>query len=120
LQAAVSVSHYNLAQSFTASTNDIWGLAIGARYKVSPQTAIIVDYTQPFTDFDLDEFGRDVNPEAGISFGVEFATSSHTFQIFATNLKGIVPQENYVFNATTPPYGQKLMIGFNITRNYNF
>jgi len=115
LQVAPSISHFNTVP--TTKRNDMVAIAFGGRYKISPQTSVIVDYSQPLTKMRLD------NPNPGISFGVEFGTSAHTFQIFATNYWGIVPQENYMYNnkatGLESESGQYL-IGFNITRNYNF
>ena len=116
LQVAPSISHYNKVSS--TMKNDMYSIALGGRYKISPNTAIVFDYSQPLTEFE-----DDTTPPAGISLGAEFGTSSHVFQIFVTNLWGIVPQENYMFNdknnGINGESGQ-FLIGFNITRNYNF
>lgn len=112
-QIAPSISHMNAAEAGTS--NDMIGLAFGGRAKITPGTSIIVDYSQPLTNFD----NEDLQPNAGFSLGVEFGTSGHTFQIFATNYHGIIPQYNYMKN----PYdffSGDILIGFNITRNYNF
>lgn len=112
LQVAPSISHYNLVEP--TMKNDMFGLAAGGRYKISPNTAILVDYSQPLTKF------YSGNPNPGIALGVEFATSGHTFQIFATNYNGLSPQKNYMFNSNDFFEKGDFMIGFNITRNYNF
>ena len=123
LQVAPSVSHYNTVA--TTMRNDMVAIALGGRYKISSQTSVIADYSQPLTKMKLD------NPYPGISLGFEFGTSAHTFQLFATNYWGILPQDNYMFNkkATglegTFGFGKQkksgqYLIGFNITRNYNF
>lgn len=133
LQFAPSISHYNVVESF--EENDRFAIAFGGRYKISPQTSILFDYSQPITKFDRDpndyvngESGllRDTyrgrsNPlnQPGISLGVEFATSAHAFQLFISNYRGIVPQQNYMKNRNDFFYGD-FLIGFNITRNYNF
>ena len=115
-QLSPSISHYNAVPK--GMKNDMFSIALGGRYKVSPQTAVLIDYSQPLTSFD-----DNLDPPAGISLGVEFATSSHAFQIFVTNLWGILPQENYMFNnkgnGLNGTSGQYLL-GFHITRNYNF
>ena len=111
LQVAPSVSHYNVVEN--TMRNDMIAVAFGGRYKISPGTAIIVDYTQPITKFLQD------NPHPGISVGVEFATSAHAFQIFATNYNGLVAQKNIMFNQNDFLKGD-ILIGFNITRVYNF
>ncbi|MFA5297505.1 MAG: DUF5777 family beta-barrel protein [Lutibacter sp.] len=110
MQIAPSVSHFNAVG--TDMENDMFAIAFGGRVKISPQTAIIFDYSQPITKFDSD-------PKPGISIGTEFATSAHSFQIFLTNYSGIVPQQNYMKNQNDF-FKSDFLIGFNITRNYNF
>lgn len=122
LQIAPSISHYNVV--LNTMRNDMVAVAFGGRYKISDQTSILVDYSQPLTKFLKN------NPPPGISLGVEFGTSAHTFQLFMTNYNGIVPQKNYMFNQNNgfgagefKPFGKgggEFLIGFNITRNYNF
>jgi len=115
LQVAPSISHYNVVDRYMR--NDMVAIAFGGRYKISPQTAITFDYSQPITEF-LRE-----NPSPGLSLGVEFATSAHAFQLFITNYHGIVPQKNYMFNKNNfekGPFFDSFLIGFNITRIYNF
>ena len=111
MQISPSWSHYNTVQN--TMRNDMLAVAYGARYKISPQTAIMIDYSQPITQFDYN------NPHPGISFGVEFGTSAHAFQLFVSNYKGIVPQDNYMFNSNDIVI-KDMFIGFNITRIYNF
>ena len=111
LQIAPSISHYNVVKN--TMRNDMVAIAFGGRYKISPQTSIIVDYSQPITEFLQD------NPHPGISIGVEFSTSAHAFQLFATNYNGLVQQKNYMFN-TNDFFKGDFLIGFNITRIYNF
>ena len=110
-QIAPSVSHYNLVDP--TMKKDLVTVAIGGRVKISPQTSILVDYSQPITQFDANQ------PKPGFSIGAEFATSAHEFQIFLSNYNGIVPQKNYMFNQNNFFKGD-FLIGFNITRIYNF
>jgi hypothetical protein len=112
LQLAPSISHYNKVTS-TMRANDLIAIAFGGRFKVSPQTALIFDYTQPITTYSQDD------PKPGLSVGMEFSTSGHSFQLFATNYNGIVPQKNIMFN-TNDFFKGDFLIGFNITRNYSF
>jgi len=118
LQLAPSISHFNQVEPRSDESergfldDDLIAISLGARFKVSPQTAIIFDYSQPLSNIDFD-------PEPGISLGAEFATSAHSFQIFITNYKGLVPQQNYMKNQNDFFSGD-VLIGFNITRNYNF
>ncbi|NND51038.1 MAG: hypothetical protein HKN54_01445 [Flavobacteriaceae bacterium] len=118
LQIAPSVSHYNGVESFMH--NDRYSIAFGGRVKISSQTSILFDYSQPISSFDRDPDNPELsynNP--GVSIGVEFSTSSHAFQLFITNLNGIVPQRNYMKN-TNDFFDGDFLIGFNITRIYNF
>jgi len=50
---------------------------------------------------------------------MEFATSAHAFQIFATNYKGILNQRSQ-FNNNNYWKDGDFMLGFTITRRYNF
>ena len=99
--------------------NDRIAIALGGRIKVSPQTSILFDYSQPITQFeDPEDSDIDLNLP-GISLGVEFATLAHAFQLFITNQNGIVPQYNYM-KTTNDFFDKGILIGFNITRIYNF
>ncbi|MBE0423341.1 MAG: hypothetical protein IBX66_05330 [Lutibacter sp.] len=111
LQVAPSISHFNAVEP--GMQNDMFAIAFGGRVKISPNTAIIADYSQPLTKF------KQGNPHPGISIGAEFATSGHAFQVFLTNYSGIVPQQNYMKNQNDF-FKSEFLIGFNITRNYNF
>ncbi len=116
LQLAPSISHYNVVPE--RMRNDVIALSAGARYKISPQTAILVDYTHPFVHHQGGvELEQD--PEPGFSAGVEFRTSAHAFQIFLSSYQGIVPQKNVMFNQNNFFDGD-ILIGFTITRLYNF
>ena len=111
LQVAPSLSHINTVDNVVR--NDMIAISLGGRYKVTPGTSVIVDYSQPLTKF------YSQNPHPGLSVGVEFGTSAHTFSIFATNYNAIVPQYNYMYN-DNDFFSGDILIGFNITRNYNF
>ncbi|RED44722.1 DUF5777 family beta-barrel protein [Seonamhaeicola aphaedonensis] len=119
-QIAPSISHYNTVESFME--NDRFAIAFGGRAKISPQTSILLDYSQPITQFknvtEADGSITNYN-HPGISLGVEFGTSNHAFQLFITNFRGIVPQQNYM-KTTNDFFNGDFLIGFNITRNYNF
>ena len=117
LQLAPSLSHYNTVDY--GYENDRISIAFGGRVKISPQTSILFDYSQPITSLDDDPVtGLEYN-NPGVSLGVEFSTSAHAFQIFLTNYSGIVPQQNYMKN-TNDFFHKGMLIGFNITRVYNF
>lgn len=119
-QLAPSYTHYNAVKweqqpdnSWETMENDTWGLSVGAKYKVSSSMVIMLGYDQPLTQHTINQ------PLASINFGIEIATSSHAFQVFATNNNRIQPQENFMFNQNDFGDGGWL-IGFNITRLWSF
>lgn len=122
IQIAPSISHQNAVTS--NMKNDMFAIAVGAKFKVSSGTNILIDYSQPLTSYDKATtadlaLGGVNTPKPGISLGVEFNTSAHAFQLFASNYWGIVPQNNYMYNQNDFFSGD-ILIGFNITRIYNF
>lgn len=120
IQVAPSLSHYNAVNGYVEGNsikgqmdNDHIAVSLAGRLKISAQSSIIFDYDQPITDHFTN------NPHPNLALGFEIATSSHAFQFFLGNYSGIVPQENNVFNLNDYELG-KFLIGFNITRNWNF
>ena len=114
---APSMSHYNTVDN--GYKNDRFSIALGGRYKISSQTSIIFDYSQPITKLSDDSDINSIYDNPGISLGAEFSTSGHAFQLFITNFNGILPQQNSMLN-TNDFFDKGLLIGFNITRRYNF
>ncbi|WP_445954703.1 DUF5777 family beta-barrel protein [Yeosuana sp.] len=117
LQIAPSLTHYNTVDF--GNENDRFSVAFGGRYRISSQTSIIFDYSQPLTTLDDDPLTGSSYNNPGISMGAEFSTSAHVFQVFITNYNGILPQQNYMKN-TNDFFNKGILIGFNITRRYNF
>ena len=121
LQAGISMTHYNNVPGYYDSAgkiqsqmqNNNWTFCAGGRYQLSPGTAIIVDFDQPLTQNAMN------NPHPNISFGFEFSTSGHDFQIFAGNYGYTMPTDNTFFNQNDYKQGQ-FLIGFIISRLWNF
>ena len=90
-------------------TNGQFSASFLGRYKVTDIMSLIANVDVPLTDQEFTE------NEANISFGVEMVTSAHAFQIFLGRHKSILPQYNHAFSENTG-----LLIGFNITRLWNF
>jgi len=120
-QVSVSLSHFNNVAGYVDTAgkiqpqmkNDHFAIAFGGRYKITPKTAFIVNYDQPLTQHPMN------NPHPNISFGLEMSTSGHAFQLFAGNYSSIIPQNNNMFNQNDFTKSQ-YVIGFNITRLWNF
>jgi Membrane bound beta barrel domain (DUF5777) len=121
VQVAPSLSWYNNVEGYVDSKGNILpkmknahvAIAVLGKYKVTDKMAIIAGLDQPLTQHITN------NPRPNVSFGIEMTTSSHAFQVFAGNYYGIVPQSNNFFNQNDYTAGQ-FLIGFNITRLWNF
>lgn len=135
VQAGISISHQNSVPGYYAQKDtvtyafkeekfDLIAASFCARYKLTEVTSIIVGYDQPLTQFPTN------NPRPNIAFGFEFNTSGHTFQMFAGNYSLLNPQQNSLYNTNNPiafkqtggakVKGGQFLIGFNITRLWNF
>lgn len=121
IQVAPSLSHFNAVEGYETGDDTIEGkmkndqvsIAFGGRYKVTPNTAVMLNYDQPITKHTTN------NPHPNIAFGAEFNTSGHAFQLFFSNYYNIIPQRNNMFNQNDYEEGQ-FLIGFNITRLWSF
>ena len=120
VQVAPSYSHFNIVDSLVEHSNI--GVSFNGRYKFSAQSSVIygLDYniTDPSNNFE------EPNPNSflgkpNVSLGLEVSTSSHAFQVFVTTYNAIINQHNMLYN--TNDFTEKdLLIGFNITRLWNF
>jgi len=113
IQLTPSYSHYNGVD--TLYTNDMLAVSLAGRYKLTPQMSIIAGYSLQLQDHDAPDF--DLQPN--LCFGIEISTSSHAFQIFAGNFSALVPQRNLMYNENSFGDGE-ILVGFNITRLWNF
>jgi len=136
VQVAPSLSHQNSVNGYYTK-NDSTGTAIykemkfnhfaiafSARYKMTNVMSLMINYDQPLTKH------ANNNPDPNLSFGVEMNTSSHSFQIFVGNYYNLNPQQNNLYNtntafgytdyAGTKVKGGQFVIGFNITRLWNY
>ena len=135
VQVGASISHQNSVPGYYAQKDtttfvykkekfDMFTASVCARYQLTGVTTLIIDYDQPLTRFPTD------NPHPNLAFGFEFNTSGHTFQLFAGNYSLLNPQQNSLYNANNPfgfkqtggtkVSGGQFLIGFNITRLWNF
>ncbi len=130
LQATLNYSHYNQVDSaaYPNMKHDNFGFGIAGRYKIGGNLSAIFEYDQALTTPGSDKWVKE-NPansktidEVGLrnlSLGLEISTSSHAFHVFVTTYKGISYQRNMVYNTNFFTDGA-VLIGFNITRNWNF
>ncbi|SCC23444.1 hypothetical protein GA0116948_104335 [Chitinophaga costaii] len=121
LQVAGGWSHFNVVQGYSPyagkflkeKPNDHFVFSAGGRYKLKESMAIVASYDQPLTK---DNVG---NAHPNLSLGLEMSTSGHTFQFFVGNYSYLTPQRNVVFNQNDFTKKQ-FLIGFNITRLWNY
>jgi hypothetical protein len=136
IQVAPSISHQNSVNGYYTK-NDSTGkevfqemkhnhiaIAVSGRYKLTNVTSLMVNYDQPITKHATH------NPNPNLSFGFEFNTSNHSFQLFAGNYALLNQQRNNLFNTNSPfgytngegkkVGGGNFLIGFNITRLWNY
>jgi hypothetical protein len=146
LQVAPSLSHHNVVNGYYTKENDStlkinpsmefehFAVAVSARYKLTTVTSLMLNYDQPITRHATN------NPNPSLSFGIEFNTSSHSFQLFFTNYFYLNPAINNMYNTNNPfgytdhstndpatpedestkVKGGRFLIGFNITRLWNY
>lgn len=106
LQLTPIFIHENLAEPNTENFTLV--LSGGGRYKLGLASALIAEYAYVFNNRG-DEF---FNP---FSFGVEFGTVGHTFQLFVSNASKILESHIYTSSAFDISKG-KFLIGFNLKR----
>ncbi len=136
VQIAPSLSHQNSVNGYytkndsTGTTKfkemkfDHFAIAFSGRYKLTNVTSIMINYDQPLTKHATN------NPNPNFAFGVEMNTSSHSFQLFVGNYYNLNPQQNNLYNTNAPfgysdfdgtkVKGGEFVIGFNITRLWNY
>jgi hypothetical protein len=120
-QIGVSVSHVNIVNGYFYEPgkyqgvmhNDHVAISFSGRYKIKEAMGVIVNYDQPITKHVSN------NPAPNLSFGLELTTSAHAFQFFLGNYSYITPSKNNMFNKNDPS-DKQFLIGFNITRLWNY
>jgi Membrane bound beta barrel domain (DUF5777) len=136
VQIAPSVSHQNSVNGyytkndstgkdiFKEMKHDHFAIAISGRYTLTNVTSLLINYDQPITKHATH------NPNPNLSFGFEFNSSGHSFQLFMGNYSLLNQQRNNLYNTNSPfaytdvagtkVKGGKFLIGFNITRLWNW
>lgn len=92
-------------------TNDMLAVSAGGRVKIIPDLAFIVEAGTSLINYDNN------SPEPGFGLGMEYSAVQHAFQLFISNYKGIVNQQNYMYNQNEFFNGE-FMIGFNIMKSW--
>jgi len=108
LQLVPTMVHKNLVQLQT-DVNDIYGLGVGGRIKLSKRIAFTWDYTHVVVGM----------PDSGyyhpLSLGFDVETGGHVFQLHFSNSTGM--NERAFITETTGQFGKgEVRFGFNLSR----
>lgn len=108
LQLSPTMVHKNLVQLAT-DENDVYGLGIGGRLKLSKRIAFTWDYTHVLVGM----------PDSGyynpLSIGLDIETGGHVFQLHFSNATGM--NERAFITETTGQWGKgEIRFGFNLSR----
>ncbi len=139
LEASVNYSHYNKVESKEVSDtvinpddpflsiihihynpiyqNDVLGASAGARINFYKGMSFLLEYDQGF--YMKKATAEELKPKPNFGIAYEITTSTHCFQIFASNYRGIIPQQNSVKNQFDFTTSKGWMLGFNITVRFN-
>lgn len=124
LEAAISYSHTNKVEGIkiikdnvktykSLYMNDILGVTAGSRINFYNNMSFLLEYDYGY----FLKMGENqmLFPKPNLAIGYEIATSTHCFQVFASNYRGIVPQQNFTKNQFDFKNSKGWMLGFNIT-----
>ena len=119
VQVAPSLSYFNNVEGYMSSDGSIkpkmknshYAVAVSGCYMLTDAFGIIANYDQPLTQHPTN------NPHPNVSFGFQFATTTHTFQIFLGNFQSLLQQSNNMYNQNNYKMSQ-YCIGFNITKRW--
>ena len=122
VQVSPSHTHVNVVDGYFyepgkyrgVRNHDHIAIAFAGKYQLKDGMGLIANYDQPITKH------RSGNPSPNVSFGLELGTGGHTFQFFVGNYASITPQRNNYFNHNNPENISQYLIGFNITRLWNY
>jgi hypothetical protein len=113
-----SFTHFNKVDSLME--HDKVALHFVTRFKISPQSSIVLNYDLPLKLSGIKEWEEIKDPpKSNLGVGWEIATNTHTFQIFVGTSTYLVPQYNNMLNQNDWTNGD-IFVGFNITRIWNF
>jgi hypothetical protein len=122
LQVAGAFTHYNRVDS--VYDHDRVSVSFAGRYKFSPQMSIVLSGDFPLDIASLKDFKKNpastaIYDKPNLCAGIEISTSAHAFHIYAGSAQGILPQESTMWNKNDFFHGG-ILIGFNMTRLWNF
>jgi len=114
LQLVPTMAHYNLVE-YTASSNDVFGIGVGGRIKLTQRVAITGEYTFQLNPNEYELNGELTPYKNSASIGVDVETGGHVFQLHLTNSRGMADPQ--WIGMTPGSWGNgDIYLGFNISR----
>lgn len=98
--------HTNLPATI-GDPQGVFAMGLGARYAISPRTAITFDYHHPFASL-----AESTDP---LSLGLDISTGGHTFQLQFSNSTGM-NERAYITQTTGNFFKGDIRFGFNLSR----
>ncbi len=117
MQLTPTLVHKNLVVR-ADDDNDLIGLGIGVRQKVSNRVSINAEYFQGFNlpeDLGLPD---DPGLHNALALGVDIETGGHVFQLHITNSRAMI-EKGFITETDGDFFGGDLHFGFNISRVFN-
>lgn len=118
LQLSPSLVHYNIVGYGPESSNNIYSVGIGGRYKLTHKKAITFEYSRQMNMYKnvLTPNGTflDYVPDV-VSVGYDIDTGGHIFQFFITNSSFA---SNISQLSVNPKLDKGIFFGFNLNRSY--
>ncbi len=118
IQANASFTHFNSTRE--GIDHDKIAVGFNGRANFSPQSSILFQYDIPLEIQGIAEHREFTNPaKPNLGVGWEIRTSTHVFHIYVSSAKGMIPQENALYNQYDWTDGD-MMFGFSMIRLWNF
>ncbi|MBK6363833.1 MAG: hypothetical protein IPL63_03095 [Saprospiraceae bacterium] len=108
VQLSPTVVHRNLVAT-KEEKNDVYGMGVGARFKLTNRIAINGEYTFVLPNQLADGYNN------GLSIGFDIETGGHVFQLHCTNSTGMIEKAFFTENTGNWSTGN-VHFGFNISR----
>jgi len=117
VQGGASFTHYNMVA--WDENHDLFALHALGRIKISPQSALTVNYNQPLKIESISEQSTMPDYTPTVALGWQISTFTHAFQIYVSNAPSMLPMENMMYNRAKFNM-DGIAIGFTITRLWAF
>jgi hypothetical protein len=102
--------------------NDALGLSVVGRYKINNTFTVIAEFEKPLAlkksssggHYNHGEIPKPIKAKPNVALGFEISTMTHSFQLFASSYRAIIPQNNLIMNNFDITEKNGIMLGFNI------